>query len=175
MGVVYIETNDEKELRKQEEIEVVERCIFPEIIYGMFELNNQGKLDNTYSKPMKRLKQYIDKEVNSKGYMQAQFRRARISKSYNAIVDYAKKMKLDTRKVTLIVMELVPWLVHHEVLELDDDMIDFFSDMQETIEVSKNKISDFSKIEKSAAKKAWSLLEVLQDLGYFDFTITELN
>ena len=73
MAIVYEYTNDERELRKQEEITIVEQCIFPKIVKEMIELNlaNRAKKDLNYEEAeetrtfIKRLDGYLNKKLSS--------------------------------------------------------------------------------------------------------------
>ena len=175
MAIVYEYTNDERELRKQEEITIVEQCIFPKIVKEMIELNlaNRAKKDLNYEEAeetrtfIKRLDGYLNKKLSSSGDLQKKLRTQRLERVYTSVERFAAMNKYDTRKILLMSTELVPFLAENDVLTLDDDLVELFATIQEQVQKNSKYIDNFDKIEKSALKKCFKLLEAIQDTGYF--------
>lgn len=175
MPVIYEDTTDEKELRKQEEVGLIEKLILPAIAYEMLRLNikqNPGR-DKDYQDKMERLRVYCDEVISKDGSVQENLRRRRLSRVVAKVVSYSARMGYDTRKVLLICLILWKWLVTNEVFEPDDMAHDIFNSMRDGVIKFSHRLEHYDKLEVNAVKKSLPFLNKLQEMGYFKFEVVE--
>lgn len=160
-----------KILRQQEEVQVIEQLCIPALLMYMFQINaeNNPEAASDYQKANKRIESFLHGVAGSKGKLQKSLRFKRMDKVINAVVDYTKANKFDTRKIVFICLELMLALRHHQYVKYTEEFNGFIDELREDIEKQRDEHEAFEKIEKSALKKALPLLSVIQEAGYFRY------
>lgn len=175
IGVYSSEKRARKEqqklLRKNKEIAVMEQICLPALIVRMFEINERKKRSRVeINKPIKdSIQKFIDDIAGSEGKGRQVIRIKRLVKVVNKIREWAVRNKFDTRKMILMSIELMCALNGADLVEYTEELVKTIMEMQEHIEGVKDDISGFDKLEASVVKKAPQLLKVLQEMGYFKF------